>query len=147
MKKPSRQYLWQLKKKAEGKCCSCGRPSSSRTLCDRCAKRGGTKKRHPSKEDWSNVDWSCKNKDIAQALGVNYSSVAHHRNIKHTTTLSVPNGMTVAQLKAIVNRWPLTDEHGEPAEVFLQSGYYLSGPCIEAMPVSGQNLLLQWGKE
>jgi hypothetical protein len=30
-----------------------------------------------------------------------------------------PNGMTVAELKALVRDWPETDQHGEPCEVWL----------------------------
>lgn len=47
-----------------------------------------------------------------------------------------PNGMTVAELKAMVRDWPETDECGEPCEVWLCDGHGLSNQARMATPLN-----------
>lgn len=47
------------------------------------------------------------------------------------------NGLTVAQLKAIIKDWPETnDETGEPNEVWLGDGRGLSNQAREVSPLN-----------
>lgn len=39
-------------------------------------------------------------------------------------------GVTVAELKKHIADWPETDAMGEPTEVWLETGYQLSSPCM-----------------
>ena len=52
------------------------------------------------------------------------------------TALDFPNGMTVAELKAMVRGWPETDEYGEPCEVWLGDSNGLSNQVIAATPLN-----------
>ena len=47
-----------------------------------------------------------------------------------------PNGMTVAELKAMVRDWPETDERGEPCEVWLADSRGLSNQARMATPLN-----------
>lgn len=47
-----------------------------------------------------------------------------------------PNGMTVAELKAMVHDWPETDEYGEPCEVWLCDGQGFSNQARTATPLN-----------
>ena len=47
-----------------------------------------------------------------------------------------PNGMTVAELKAIIRDWPETDEHGNPCEVWLGKSGGLSNQARKAEPLN-----------
>lgn len=49
---------------------------------------------------------------------------------------SFPDGMTVAQLKAIVRDWPETDEYGDPCEVWVCDGKGLSNQARMATPLN-----------
>lgn len=82
MKEPtinSRQRRWQVRKRALGLCVRCGQPSDGRSECDACARRIGTKKRHPLKSAWEKIDWSLPDAVIAAALGVGLSAPLYHR--------------------------------------------------------------------
>lgn len=50
--------------------------------------------------------------------------------------LDFPNGMTVAELKAMVRDWPETDEYGNPCEVWLCDGEGLSNQARMATPLN-----------
>ena len=47
-----------------------------------------------------------------------------------------PNGMTVAELKAMIRDWPETDEYGEPCEVWICNGSGLSKHARRATPLN-----------
>lgn len=47
-----------------------------------------------------------------------------------------PDGMTVAELKALVRDWPETDAYGEPCEVWLCDGAGLSNQVRMATPLN-----------
>ena len=47
-----------------------------------------------------------------------------------------PEGMTVADLKAMVRDWPETDEYGDPCEVWLCDGQGLSNQARMATPLN-----------
>jgi hypothetical protein len=51
-------------------------------------------------------------------------------------SVEFPNGMTVAELKAMVRDWPETDEYGEPCEVWLCDGKGLSNQAKTATPLN-----------
>ena len=44
--------------------------------------------------------------------------------------------ITVAELKAIVNSWPETDQYGEPCEVWMECGNNLSCQVTEIVPLN-----------
>ena len=86
---PSRQRKWQKDRRAIGLCVICGKPSTDKDQCDDCAakafvKRGGvgSTRRHPAKSAWSAVDWSKRNREIAEAFGVVESAVRYQRAIR-----------------------------------------------------------------
>lgn len=85
----SRQRKWQKARRAIGLCVICAKPSTDKDQCDECAanafeKRGGigTTRRHPAKSAWNAVDWSKRNREIAEALGVVESAVRYQRAIR-----------------------------------------------------------------
>ena len=43
-----------------------------------------------------------------------------------------PDGMTVAELKELVRKWPETDEYGDPCEVWLGDAQGLSNQAKRA---------------
>ena len=47
-----------------------------------------------------------------------------------------PNGMTVAELKALVRDWPETNEYGEPCEVWLCDERGLSNQARMSTPLN-----------
>ena len=47
-----------------------------------------------------------------------------------------PEGMTVIELKRIVNSWAELDCNMEPTEVWITTGRCLSSPCILAEPLN-----------
>jgi hypothetical protein len=47
-----------------------------------------------------------------------------------------PYGMTVAELKALVNRWPDSDEHGQPLSVWVGTGGEVFRPIVRATSLS-----------
>lgn len=93
----SRQYLWQLRKIVQGKCCQCGGPSNGHRECNNCAARhnGYVPKRHITPEQWQHVDWSRLVIDIANDLGVTKLTVYKHRPKK----LYVRSNKTVDKLR------------------------------------------------
>ncbi len=46
------------------------------------------------------------------------------------------NGLTVAELKLIINDWPETDNNGNPCEVWIETGKDLSSPVVEVSPLN-----------
>jgi hypothetical protein len=72
----SRQRTWQLARKAEGNCETCGKPAQGRTNCDECAGRYyNIKRRYPLKGAWDDVDFREPVAIIAARLGVTYQAV------------------------------------------------------------------------
>ena len=57
-------------------------------------------------------------------------------DVKILQSFDFPNGMTVAELKAMVRDWPETDEHGDPCEVWLCDGQGLSNQARMATPLN-----------
>lgn len=47
-----------------------------------------------------------------------------------------PAGVTVAELKRLLDGWPEVDASGEPTEVWLSTGWCLSSPCVEVLPLN-----------
>ena len=56
--------------------------------------------------------------------------------------MDFPDGMTVAELKAMIRDWPETDEHGEPCEVWLCNGAALSNQAMMATPLN-----MRWSED
>ena len=95
----SRQRKWQKNRRAIGLCVICGKPSTDKDQCDDCAekafvKRGGVgqTRRHPTKSAWNAVDWSKRNSEIAEALGVVESAVRYQRTIRKANTRITDSG-------------------------------------------------------
>lgn len=82
----SRQLRKQRKLRSEGKCQSCGRPAEEsprggvRALCLGCARRRcpKAKPQHP-RSAWAGVDWREGNKEIAEQMDVDISTVSKWR--------------------------------------------------------------------
>lgn len=53
-------------------------------------------------------------------------------------------GMTVSELKRIINEWPETNNYGDPTEVWIETGFQLSSPCVSLDPL---NLRVENGVE
>ena len=49
------------------------------------------------------------------------------------------NGMTIAELKEVVNAWPEILDNGEPAEVWIGCGNGLSNIVKEVWPLNNRN--------
>jgi len=82
----SRQRRWQIRKRTESKCPTCGKPSEGRSYCDTCAEKGvkrrkskGQLRRYPKKSQWAEVDWSLPNAVIAKDMGVTWFAVHYQR--------------------------------------------------------------------
>jgi len=54
-------------------------------------------------------------------------------------------GMTVKDLKILIKDWPEYDACGELTEVFVETGFCLSGPVIEACTLNNTDILFRWG--
>ncbi len=78
-RKPSRQAIAQKNLRLAGRCVCCSSPSPHRCLCDQCAIRQGTKKRHPTPDTWAQVNWHLPNKIIANQLDVSTRCVSNAR--------------------------------------------------------------------
>lgn len=51
-------------------------------------------------------------------------------------TLEYENGMSVADLKALIRDWPETDQNGEPCEVWLETSPNLSNMVCQVAPLN-----------
>lgn len=51
--------------------------------------------------------------------------------------------LTVSRLKAILSVWPETDSQGEPAEVWIETGYGLSSACLRLVQLGEANIILE----
>lgn len=61
--------------------------------------------------------------------------------------MEYPNGMTVAELKQLINGWPEADEYGEPCEVWVAGSNGLSNQIKSSAPLnvrSNEDDSLQW---
>jgi len=48
------------------------------------------------------------------------------------------NGLTVAELKRVLEAWPDTDNYGLPTEVWIETGENLSSPVNSIWPLNAQ---------
>lgn len=56
------------------------------------------------------------------------------------------DGMTVAELLAIVAQWPLTDKDGAPTEVWVLTARNISNPAGAVIPLNvREDDGIQWG--
>lgn len=55
-----------------------------------------------------------------------------------------PLGMTVRDLRDLVNELPLVDRYGDDAEVFMKTGRNLSGPVRTVWPLNSADVLLDF---
>ena len=81
MSKPmSRQRIWQIQRRAEGKCVTCAQPTTGTNHCDACAKRNGVRRRHTERNaDWDAADWTQSTGDLAKQFGVTPAAVCYRR--------------------------------------------------------------------
>lgn len=100
MKAPSRQRLWQIKMRAEGRCELCAAPEPhGRAHCDACATRAAARrgdhllKRRPLASDWQAVDWTLPNTVIAAELDITKCAVRLQRQKRAPESLRrMPRG-------------------------------------------------------
>ena len=50
-------------------------------------------------------------------------------------TYEFPNGLTVTELKRVVDSWPKTDHHGTPTTVWVETGRGTDSPVVNIGPV------------
>lgn len=52
------------------------------------------------------------------------------------TQRDFPNGLTVAELKALIADWPEIGQDGEPTEVWIETGRNRSSPVVSTVPLN-----------
>jgi len=76
----SRQRLWQIQKRKEGKCITCAKPANGLNHCDECAKRNGVRQRHAERKAlWEVVDWTRTTNELAKEFGITPAAVCYRR--------------------------------------------------------------------
>jgi hypothetical protein len=50
-------------------------------------------------------------------------------------------GLTIKELKEIINSWPEVDEYGEPYGVWVETGENLSGPVREVSRLNTNDII------
>jgi hypothetical protein len=76
----SRQRLWQIQKRKEGKCVTCAKPANGLSQCDECAKRNGVRQRHAERKAlWEVVDWTRTTNELTKEFGITPSAVSYRR--------------------------------------------------------------------
>ncbi|MDD5370831.1 MAG: hypothetical protein PHQ40_17250 [Anaerolineaceae bacterium] len=61
---------------------------------------------------------------------------AYYSFTNYIVTANYPDGMTVAELKALLRDWPETDEHGNPCSVLVCDSDGISHPVSMAKPLT-----------
>jgi hypothetical protein len=91
----SRQRLWQINRRSEGRCIHCAKPAPEKMLCDDCARRRGVAHRRMLRSEWQAAKWDRPDWLIAAYFGVTVQAVGYQRR-KHapnkTIKLSRPVG-------------------------------------------------------
>jgi len=65
--------------------------------------------------------------------------------MKHKQTKKIsefPNGLTVRELKTIIENWLEMDDDGELTEVWIETGHYLSNPVTMVSPLNQCDIIL-----